>query len=172
MRGASAGGGIPAAGLQQLVLDEVEGGRHRLVVGADDPGGRLRRCVDQDFQGNGLRGREGDVETGAMLVLAVPQAAETGRGAGDAPGKHLLESLRLDGTVEAEGRHASTVPAACLAVLLVVLRVVAVGLEVVDRRGGFAEAGDRGDHDSLYQIPRTTHGLRVSVMPADVFPLL
>ena len=80
--GAPAGGGVPAPGLQQFPLDEVEGGRHRLVVGADDPGGRLRGGVDQGFEGNRLRGGEGDVETGAVLVLAVPQAPEPGLRAG------------------------------------------------------------------------------------------
>ena len=97
---------------------------------------------------DGLRGREGDVEARAVFVLAVPQAAEACLRAGDAAGEDLFESAGFDGAVEAEGGDTSTMPAACLAMFLVVLCVVAVGLEVVDRRGGFTQTGDGGDQYS------------------------
>ena len=90
--GAFASGRIPTPGLQQLPLDEVEGGRHRLVMGADDPGRGLRGRVNQRLQRDRLRGREGDVETGAMFVFAVAQAAEAGGRAGDASGEDFLEA--------------------------------------------------------------------------------
>ena len=65
---------------------------------------------------------------------------------GDASGDDLLEAAGFDGAVEAENIDAPAVPAARIAVIRIVLRVVAVGLEVVDRRDGFTQAGDGGDH--------------------------
>ena len=62
------------------------------------------------------------------------------------PERTSSKRLGLDGAVETESLDALAVPAARLAVLDVVLRVIAVRLEVVDRRGGFTQAGDRRDH--------------------------
>ena len=93
------------------MADEVEGRRHCLVVGAEDPGGGLRSSVHHGFERDRLRCREGDVETRPVLVLAFAQPTDACVRAGDASGEHLLEALRFDGTVEAQNLDAPAAPA-------------------------------------------------------------
>ena len=140
---------IPGPCLEEFVLDEVECCLHRLVMGTNDLRTRLRRGMDECFERYRLRGREGDVDTWPMLVLALPHAAEAGLRSGDAALEDLLEAFRFYRAMEAERLDTLAVPAARLAMLGIILRIVAVRLEVVDGGGSFAEAGDSGDHQFL-----------------------
>ena len=128
---------------EEVPLDHVERGPHRLVVGLDHP----FVAHDKGLERDRLRGRERDVDTRAVLVLAVPGPAETDVGAGDVAGEDGFEGLWLDVTAKGEVACCRTVPEACPAVFGVVLRVVSVLLEVVHRRGCGRDGGDGGDHD-------------------------
>ena len=154
-------GRLRVAGSQPWVSSNSHSTKSRVAVTAsswarDDPGRGLRSCMEQGLQANRLRCREGDAEAGMVFALAVPQATEAGGGAGDEPGEDFLEAFGFDGAVEAEGRYSSTVPATRLAMLRVVLRVAAVGLEAVDLRS-VCQSGNRGDYRQLpYGKPAST----------------
>ena len=139
---APSGGGVVAPRLQQLRLHPVEGCAHRLVMGAH----HAALAKDEPFERDRLRRRERDVEPGAVLVRAVALAPQPDGGVRDEPREHLLETLRAHMPPKPERRRAAPVPEARAAVLGVVLRVVAVTLEVVHRRLRGAERGDGGDH--------------------------
>ena len=155
----------PGPCLEEFVLDEVERCLHRLVMGADDLRTRFRCGMDECFERYRLRGREGDVDAWPMLVLALPLAPEAGLRTGDAALEYLLEALRLDRAMETERLDTLAVPAARLAMLGIVLRIVAVRLEVVDGGGSFAEAGDSGDHQFLPEQDIMVPTVKVSAIP-------
>ena len=156
--GALAGGGIISAGLEQLRLDEVEGCAHRLVMRPHHPRPGAGARENQGLERYRLRCREGHVDAGPVLVRPVPEPPEPQPAPRHMTLEHLLESLRFDRSVQPERRGGLAVPAARLAVLGVVLRVVAVGLEVMHRRGGHLEAGDGRDHDRAPFSLLSPHG--------------
>ena len=133
---------LVAPGLQQLRLDPVEGLAHRLVVRPYHPAFAEHERFERDRLGR----RQRDVESRAVLVLAVAHPTEPDVGVRDVPREHLLEAVRANVPAKAKDCRRSSMPEARSAVLGVVLRVVPVALEVMHRRLGGPEFGDARDH--------------------------
>ena len=140
---------VVAPGLEQLRLDEAQRGLHRLVVRPYHPCARLGPRVDQRLQRDRLGRREGRVHARPVLMLAVVHPPEAKVGVWHVAGEDGLEVFWFDGPVQAEQIRRLAVPVTGLAVLRIVLRVVAVHLEVVHRRGGGLQPCDGRDHPAL-----------------------
>lgn len=140
------GGRVPAPGLEEFPLDPVQGLAHRPIMGADHP----PVAMDQRLQGDRLGGRQGDVPTRAVDMLAVHLPPEPDAGARHLAREHRLEPLRVDMAAQAQCQRRLPVPETRPAVLGIVLRVVAVLLVVFDRGRGGAEFRYRSDHQDCY----------------------
>ena len=140
---------VVAPGLEQLRLDEAQGGVHRLVVRLHHPRARLGPRVDQRLQRDRLGCREGHVHAGPVLVLTVAKPPQAKFGAGHVACEDSLEASWIDPPVQAEQIRRLAVPAAGLAVLRVVPGVIPVDLEVVHRPCGGLQACNGRDHGRL-----------------------
>ena len=136
---------VPAPRLQQLRLHPVQRRPHRLVMRADDP----PVAVQQRRQRDRLRRRQRDVQPRTVLVLAVAHAAEADVRARHMSQQDRVEALRRDMTTQPQHLCCRPVPEARLTMLRVPLRVVAVLLEIVDRRTRGTDVRDRGDHGGI-----------------------
>ena len=133
---------IVAARLQKLGLDPVQRRPHRRVVGAQ----HLAVAVEQRLQRYRLRRRQREVEPRTVLVLPAARPAEPDLRPRHVAGKNALEKPGRDLLRQAQRRSPLAVPEARAPVPAVVLRVVALALEIRDRHGGRAEIAQARDH--------------------------
>ena len=145
---------VVAAGHQEFRLDEAQRGAHRLVVRLDHPRPRARAGVDQAFQRHRLRRGKRHVHPGQVLVPAVAQTPQTAVRARHPTLQNPLEALRLHRTAQPERRRAVPFPPAREPVRRIVLRVVTVALEVVDRPRALLHPRDRRDHLAIRRSRR------------------
>ena len=136
---------VPAPRLQQLRLDPVQRRPHRLVMRPDHP----PVAMQQRRQRDRLRRRKRDVQPRTVLVLAVAQAPQADVRARHIPQQDGVEALRRDMTSEPQRLCCLPVPEARLAVLRIVLGVIPVLLEIVDRRTRRADVRYRRDHGGI-----------------------
>ena len=135
-------GPVPLPGDQQLLLDEVERRPHGQVMRPDDPGiARHQRRERHRFWR-----LHRDVDTRAVLALSVADAPEHRVRSRHLAGENRLEAGRSDMATETEIGRAPSVPAARFPVLRIVLRVVAVLLEIAGGDGRRGQGRDGGDH--------------------------
>ena len=156
---------IPGPCLEEFVLDEVERCLHRLVMGTDDLRTGLRCGMDERFERYRFRAEKVTSTPGRCSCLPSRMRPRRDFVPGMRPWRDLLEALRLDRAMEAERLDTPAVPAARLAMLGIILRVVAVRFEVVDGGRSFAEAGDSGDHQFSPEQGVMVPTVKVSAIP-------
>ena len=135
---------VVAACLQQLRFDPVEGRPDRRIVGTHHPA----VAVEQRFQRHRLRRRQREIEPRAVLVLAVARPAQADLRLGHVAGKNALEGPGRDVLRHTQRRRPLAMPEARPPVPGVVLRVVALALEIRDRHGRRAEIAQARDQPS------------------------
>ena len=135
---------VVAARLEQRRFDPVERRPDRRVVGAQNP----PVAVEQRFQRYRLGRGQREVEPRPVLVLPVTGPPEAGLCAGHITAKDALECLGRHLLRKAERRRALPVPEARPALARVVLRVIALALEIRDRHRRRTEFGQARNHGS------------------------
>ena len=133
---------IPTPRLDELPLDPVEGGVDRFVVGPDDPSVADHQALER----HRLRRRQRQVPPRAVFAPAVALASQLNPGSRHPARKHLLEALRVNVRLEAQGEGPGPAPEARLAVFGIVLRVVAVLLVIGDGRRRGREFREARNH--------------------------
>ena len=133
---------VPPPRLQQVGLHPVQRRAHRLVMRPDHP----PVAHDQRLQRHRLRRREGQVPAGPVDALALAHPPEPDVRPRHEPRQHALEPLRAHMAPEPQRLRPAPVPEARLPVLRVVLRVVAVPLEIGHRHRGGPQLDERRDH--------------------------
>ena len=132
------GGGIAHPGLDGVLLDPAERRRHRPVVRLDD----ALVAAHHRHQGHRLRRAQRHVPAGPVRDAAAEFLAPEPPPARNLAFEHRPEAVGIDRPGETQRRRALARPGARLAVRAVVLRVVAVLLEIADalrRRGDLAD---------------------------------
>ena len=140
----AAGLGVLHPGLGDVLLEPGEGARNRPVVGVDHAG----VAADQRGEGDGFRGREGEVPAGTVLdasVLAAPAQLGT-RAVRHLAFEQRAEGAGIDRPRQPELFRPLARPGARFPVLGIVLGVVAVALVVARALGRGGDGPDRGDH--------------------------
>ena len=140
--GAPARRRVVAARLQQLGLDPVQRRPDCRVVGPQHPA----VAVEQRLQRHRLRRRQREIQSWAVLVLPVARTAQPDLRPRHVAGKNALEGLGRDVLRQTQRRRPLAVPKTRLPVPAVVLRVVALALEILDRHARRAEIDQARGH--------------------------
>ena len=146
--------------LQQLRLQPVERCLHRRIVRAQNPPVAIEKRLQRDR----LRRRQREVETRPVLALPVTRPAEPDIRARHMAEQNALEAPRRDMLRQAERPRRAPVPEARPALPRVVLRVVALLREILDRHRGPGEVVQVRNHASRSASRRGTGSLPPAAM--------
>ena len=165
VRTIAAGLGVLHPGLGDVLLEPRQRARDGPVMGIDD----ARVAADERGQGNGFRGREGEVAAGAVLdatVLAAPPELGCPSRPARLPSSTALKIFGSTGPVSPSSSAPLAGPGAGVPVRGIVPGVVAVLLVVARALGRGGDGPDRGHHLRSRRPAR----YRTSSRPSDSRP--